>query len=74
MTDFNSNDWKEHRKLILADLQRHEEILERILAHINSLRTEVALLQLRASIWGLAAGCVPVILLLVIQYMKTGIK
>jgi len=69
MPDENG-DWESYKKLVMATQNRHEELLEGILIAINKLRTEVALLQLRAGLWGLAAGCLPVILLLLIQYAK----
>lgn len=70
MSDFKDQDWIQYRKLILSDLERHEELLEKILIQVNKTRTEVALLQLRAGLWGLAAGCLPVIMLLLMQYVK----
>lgn len=36
---------------------------------ISNIKTEVALLQLKAGIWGAAAGAIPVALLLIAQFI-----
>lgn len=66
----SKNGWAEYRKLVLKDLDRHEELLTEILRAVSRARTDIALLQLRAGIWGFAAGALPVILLLLMNYMK----
>lgn len=68
-----NNGWSEWEQLVLHELERHETRLNEIRSMLDNvrqqdlpqLRTEIALLKLRAGIWGAVAGMIiPVGLLL----------
>jgi hypothetical protein len=61
------SDWVEQRALVIAELRRLNENIETvklqmqslILKDIGQLKTEMAVLQVRAGMWGLLAGALP---------------
>lgn len=67
-----AGDWAEYSRLVLNELERHEEALEKLTqqlvdlaADVNSkfgkTQTEIALLKLRSGLWGAAAGAIPAV-------------
>jgi hypothetical protein len=60
----DGGDWSEHRRLILAELQRlttdvgaiRDKIDEFRQRDVADLRTEIALLKLKSSLWGAVLG------------------
>lgn len=60
-------DFAEHRALILAELQRLNTLLEALRARIDQMNTleigklkeQMAVLQFKSGVWGLAAGAIP---------------
>jgi hypothetical protein len=59
MTD--SGDWKEWSRHVLAELQRLNEKLEQTRQEVHDIRVQVALLQVKAGVWGAVAGAVIVL-------------
>jgi hypothetical protein len=53
-----SDDWREYRKLVLAELKRLNESLDSINRELATAKTDIALLQLKASAWGAVSGAV----------------
>jgi hypothetical protein len=54
----HSNDWPGYRRLIVAELERINEALERLNTGLSAAKIDIALLQLKASAWGAASGAV----------------
>jgi len=50
------NGWPEYQRLVMAELERHSEWLASIDARGQRLQTEIALLKLKSTLWGAAAG------------------
>lgn len=61
--------WGEYRKLILAELERLNRVISALDSKleafrnddISSLKVEVAMLKVKAGLWGALAGLVPAI-------------
>lgn len=59
--------WSQH---VIKELERLNETMERLEALLNKTRTEVAVLKVKASIWGLLGGAVPAAATLLIIWFK----
>jgi hypothetical protein len=61
-TDLGSSgggdDWKEHRRLIYAELRRLSEGQSTLTKIVELIRIDVAKLQTKAALWGAGAGTV----------------
>lgn len=51
--------WGEYRKLVLAQLEKLEGAANRHEADVAELRVEVAMLKVKAGLWGALAGAIP---------------
>lgn len=50
------NEWSRH---VLAELGRHSVLLERMDGRLNDIKLELTTLKVKAGMWGLIAGAVP---------------
>ncbi len=64
--------WEEYQRLVIAELQRHNNLLTSLDKRYGDLRTEVAKLQVKSGIWGAVAGCIVTGLAIVTRYFPTG--
>ena len=55
------SEWRDYQKLILHELERMDERLKRVEVQLGEIRTDIALLKLKSGLWGLVAGTLPVI-------------
>lgn len=55
------DNWNEYRRLMLAELERHEGWLKVLETRKNELRVEVERLKIKAGIWGLMGGLIPAV-------------
>lgn len=60
-TDDGDTPWSQYRRLVISELERLNITLEKIQLELAHVKVAVALLQLKASIWGATAGGVVVI-------------
>lgn len=72
-----SGRWDEHRMLVLSELQRLRESnksvtckLESISTSISALSVDVAKIQVKASIWGLIGGMIPIVVAMAMMWLK----
>lgn len=54
-----ANGWTEYRRLVISALERLEKRHDDLVAHVGQLEKEVVALQVKAGIWGFAAGLLP---------------
>lgn len=55
---------------MLADLENLRSDLEMIRADVAVIRLEIAQLKVKAGVWGLLGGAIPVIVALLMQFIK----
>ena len=65
------NGWDEHRKLVLAELKRHGEECEKIIDRLNEFQVAIAVLKVKAGIWGAVAGAIPCVIALIFMWLKS---
>lgn len=64
------NGWAEWSKHVLAELKRLNGCYEKLDKKLNVLVTEVAMLKIKAGVWGILGGAMTVALLLVVNSVK----
>lgn len=78
---WQGNGWTQYQKLVLAELERNaegikelnekkDERLREMNAQFGEIKIQIAMLKVKAGIWGLMAGMIPVIIALAIQVLK----
>lgn len=61
------SDWNEWSKYVLKELERLNSCYCDLSRQLSTIREDIATLQVKASVWGLLAGCIPVLILLLVK-------
>ena len=64
------NGWREWSRYVLQELKEHNKVQEAILRDITSIRVELAGLQVKAGVWGVLGGMVPILIGLALWLLK----
>lgn len=56
------DDWESYSKLVLAELTRLNKCLSATKKELVEVRIELAAMKVRAGVWGMAAGALPLLL------------
>ena len=67
----NDNGWKEWGKHVLAEIERLAIDTKSLHCKVDQLGKDVAKLKIKAGIWGVAAGSLPVGMFVLIRYVLT---
>lgn len=62
--------WQEWREHILAELNRLNSSYEALDHKLDALTVQVAMLRVKAGVWGVCAGAVPVLIALAIYFLR----
>ncbi len=65
----DNNGWHEWSKFVLAELKRLNRCYANLDKNMNKLFTEVAMLTVKSGVWGLLAGCIPVVIAITIYFL-----
>lgn len=64
------NGWSEWSKYVLKELERMHDWLNEIEKKVNSQRVEIAMLQVKAGLWGALGGIIPLLVLLGLRLLS----
>lgn len=64
----SGGEWNEYRNLVIVELTRINSTLDGIRSDLNSAKTDIALLQLKASGWGALSGAVVAVGIMMLRY------
>lgn len=67
-----SDGWGAWRRHVLMQMEEHTQKLEKISTELTTLKTEVALLKYKSSVWGAAGAALVVALYFLIQILQKG--
>ena len=62
------SDWSEYSKLILAELERHNNLIEKIRDDISQIKGDIKLLNYKSGLWGAIGGTVPFAIAIMISF------
>jgi len=63
--------WTEYRRLVISELERINVSLDKLNAELSSMKTDIALLQLKASVWGAVSGAVVAVGIILMRFIST---
>lgn len=66
----SSSGWTQYQKLVLKELERHSEVLSSLDKGMGNLKLDIAMLKVKAGVWGLLAGLIPVVVLFCVELLK----
>jgi hypothetical protein len=66
----NQNGWNEWSRHVLKELERLNTNYENLQEEISLVKIEIAMLKVKAGVWGLVAGAIPVAIGIVLQILK----
>lgn len=66
------NGWDEWSKYVLSELKRLSLAYEGLRETSEGIRIEIAKLKVKAGIWGLIGGAIPVVIMIFLWWMKSG--
>lgn len=61
--------WDSYRRHVLAELASTSDKLDRLDARLTTFQVELAVLRVKASVWGLIGGLVPVLVMIGVQVL-----
>lgn len=64
------NGWNEWSKYVLNHIEQQGITQKEIYNMLSDIKTDMAVLKLKASVWGAAAGMIPVAIMLLIQLLS----
>lgn len=68
--DSNTNGWDQWQKHVLAELARTQKWMGDMAKEQHVLGLEVAKLRVKATLWGLTGGLIPVAVMIAVQTLK----
>ena len=66
----DNNGWNEWKNLVLSQLEQLREGQKESVDIAQTLREDIVALKLKAGIWGLMGASIPVITLLLIEFLR----
>lgn len=70
MAPHDDNGWNEWKNLVLSELKQLRDGQKDSVSVTQKLREDIVALKLKAGIWGLIGGSLPVVTLLLIELLK----
>lgn len=62
----NSKSWNEYRRFVVEKLEAHSGDFIEVFKRLNKIDIELAKLKIKAGVWGLFAGAIPVAITIII--------
>lgn len=66
----NNSSWKEWSKYVLKELERLNTCYERLDDRLDTVASEIAMLRVKAGVWGLAGGIIPLAIIIILWLVK----
>lgn len=70
MQEPTTGTWGEYQRLVLGELERLNEGMEKRDAAIQDMKTQIAILQVKSGVWGMIGGAITVAITLAV-YLVT---
>jgi predicted lipase len=66
-----NDEWHENRKLVIDCIERHQSCIKDLYEKVSDIKTEIAVLKIKASIWGLLGGAITIAITMGVWYLKS---
>ena len=63
----DDNGWNEHKKLIMFELAQLQKAVGDISTKLDGIKTDIVILKVKAGVFGLLAGAIPVAIALLMK-------
>jgi hypothetical protein len=70
-SDARGNGWDEWGKHVLKEIGRQDECIIELEKKVQDTQVEIAMLKVKAGVWGLIAGLIPSVFALIYIYLKS---
>jgi len=67
-----ANGWNEYSRLVLNELERLNENYEKLEAGVIEIKVDIAKLQVKSGVWGLAGGAISVLITILFLVLRRG--
>lgn len=64
------NGWQEYQRLVLYELKAHTDTLAEFGAELTTIKVEIGMLKVKAGLWGLLGGLIPVAIAVVSKMVE----
>lgn len=64
----DGNGWNEWSRYVLKELERLNHCYESIIKELVIIKSEISALKVKAGVWGLLGGCIPVTITMVVYF------
>lgn len=64
------NGWQEYQRLVLYELKAHTDTLAEFGKELTNVKVEIGMLKVKAGLWGLLGGLVPVAIAVVSKMVQ----
>ena len=64
------NGWNQWSKHVLKELERLNEVMERLEAKLNEVEKDLVMLKVKSGVWGLIGGAIPAVSILIMWLVK----
>ena len=68
----DTNGWPVWEKFILGEIERGSEERRTIMENQVKIRSDIATLKVKAGLWGLAGGAIPVAVMIAVGLIRNG--
>ena len=65
-----NNGWSEYEKLVLNELERHNNLIEGIRKDVSDIRSEIAMLKVKSGLWGMLGAAIPLALTVALKLIQ----
>jgi hypothetical protein len=65
------NGWNEWGKHVLRELERLNDCYDDLKTDVSNVRIEIAMLKIKAGVWGLIGGAIPVLITVILYLLQT---
>ena len=72
MAEDDKNGWHEWGRHVLKELERLNDCYDDQVKLIQAMQVEIAMLKIKAGVWGLLAGAIPATIVLIYTLTKQG--
>ena len=62
--------WSEYEKLVLNELERHNNLIEGIRKDVSDIRSEIAMLKVKSGFWGMMGATIPIAMALGLKFLQ----